>query len=200
MIKWILFDQAGVQTYPVFSRKNTYTIKGKIFSSKELEAIFHTERYPDYMIGKISEREFIKEFLSASKLNITVEEYIELFKKGIEPIPGMKEILESLKARYSLATLINESSEWANYKLDVSKFREFFEINVVSGDIGYAKPEAAFYMRALDMLKTKPAECIFVDDKKENCEAAKNLGIEAILFRNPEQLRKELASYSIRLS
>jgi putative hydrolase of the HAD superfamily len=152
------------------------------------------------MIGKISEREFIKEFLSASKLNITIEEYIEVFKKGIEPIPGMKEILESLKARYHLATLINESSEWANYKLDVSKFREFFEINVVSGDIGYAKPEAAFYMRALEMLKAKPAECIFTDDKKENCDAAKNLGIEAILFRNPEQLRKELASYSIRLS
>ena len=199
MIKWILFDQAGVQTYPVFSRKNNYKIKGKTFSSKELEEIFYAKRYHDYMIGKISEREFTNEFLSASKLNITYEEYIEVFKKGIEPIPGMKEILGSLKERYHLATLINESSEWANYKLDVSKFREFFEINIVSGDIGYAKPDAAFYLRALDLLKAKPAECIFIDNEEKNCEAAKSLGIEAILFRNPEQLRKELASHSIRL-
>lgn len=197
MIKWILFDQARVQTYDVFSRKEFYSINGKQFSAKELESIFYIPEYRQFSIGKIDEKELISKFLNKMNFELSVDEYIELIKKGIEPIEGMREILEELAKKFNLATLINEGSEWANYKLDVTGFRKFFKENLISGDLGLSKPNPEIYHEALKKLNVKPEECIFIDDKMENCEVAIKLGIKSIIFKDANQLKKELASMSI---
>ena len=199
MIKWILFDQARVQTYDVFSRKDFYSINGKQFPAKELESIFYIPKYRKFSVGEIDETELISIFLQQKNIALDVENYIEIFKKGIESIEGMKEILKSLSEKYSLATLINEGSEWANYKLDASGFRKFFKENFISGDLKVAKPNPEIYRIALEKLNIKPEECIFIDDKIKNCEAAEKIGIKSIVFENPIQLKKELATFSINL-
>lgn len=199
MIRWILFDQAKVQTHDVFSRSDIYSIDGKQFSAKELEAIFHISEYKKFSVGEIDERELISVFLKRSNLDLDIKTYIELFKKGIEPIEGMDKILKFLSIRYSLATLINEGSNWANYKLDISGFRKYFKENFISGDLKTAKPDKGIYKIALEKLKIRPDECIFIDDKKKNCEAAERLGIRSIIFEDPDQLKKELRTFSINI-
>jgi len=42
-----------------------------------------------------------------------------------------------------------------------------------------------------------PAECIFIDDSPENISAAKELGIEGIVFTDPASLRQELLKHKI---
>jgi len=197
MIRWILFDQGGVQTHYVFSRKNVYSINGKQFLAKKLESIFHIPEYKKFNVGEINETELISIFLHQKNINLDVKKYIELFKKGIESIRGMNDILKSLSQKYSLATLINEGSEWANYKLDISGFRKFFKENFISGNLKVAKPNPEIYKIALIKLNIKPKECIFIDDQKKNCDAAEKLGIKSIVFENPLQLKKELATFSI---
>jgi len=200
MIKWILFDQARVQTYDVFSRKDFYSINGKQFSAKKLESIFYIPEYRQFSIGEINEIELISTFLEKSDIDLDVEDYIKIFKIGIESIEGMAEILKFLSEKYFLATLINEGYEWANYKLDVSGFRKFFKENFISGDLKVAKPDFEIYQIALNKLNVKPEECIFIDDQKKNCEAAEKLGIKSIVFENPIQLKKELATFSININ
>ncbi len=199
MIKWILFDQARVQTYDVFSRKDFYSIDGKQLPSKKLEFIFYIPEYKKFSVGEINETELISTFLQQKNIALDVKKFIEVFKKGIESIEGMKDILKSLSQKYFLATLINEGSEWANYKLDVSGFREFFKENFISGDLKVAKPNPEIYQIALKKLNIKPEECIFIDDQKKNCDAAEKLGIKSIVFENPIQLKKELATFSINI-
>jgi hypothetical protein len=92
MIKWILFDQAGVQTYEVFTRKEVYSVNGKQFSGKELESIFNIPEYRQFSVGNIDERNLISTFLKKKNLRLSVSEYIELFKKGIEPVEGMENL------------------------------------------------------------------------------------------------------------
>lgn len=195
MIKWILFDQARVQTYDVFSRKEVYSIEGKHFLAKELESIFHIPEYKKFTVGEIDEFELVSIFLQQKNLDLDVKNYIKLFKRGIEKIEGMNDILKSLSKKYFLATLINEGSQWANYKLDISGFRKFFKENFISGDLKVAKPNPEIYILALKKLNIKPEECIFIDDKKKNCEAAQKLGIKSIIFENPDQLKEELATF-----
>lgn len=197
MIKWILFDQARVQTYDIFTRKDIYSISDKQFSAGELESIFDLPEYKKFSVGAISEKDLISLFLEKTNLQLSIEEYIEIFKKGIEPIEGMKEILEKLYGKFHLATLINEGSEWASYKLDYSGFRKFFEINIISGDLGLAKPDPEFYKKSLEIIGANPEECIFIDDRKENCDASTKLGMKSIVFQNAEQLKKELTYFSI---
>ena len=78
-------------------------------------------------------------------MDLDVEGYIEIFKKGIEAIEGMDKILEILSEKYFLATLINEGSEWANYKLDISGFGKYFKKRFISGDLNIAKPNPEIY-------------------------------------------------------
>lgn len=197
MIKWILFDQARVQTYDVFSRKNFYSMNGKQFLAKELESIFYITEYRKFSIGEITESELISIFLQQKNIDLDLKSYVEVLKKWIEPIEGMEKILESLSERYFLATLINEGSEWANYKLDVSGFRKFFKENFISGDLKVEKPNLEIYKIVLNKLNITSEECIFIDDQIKNCEAAEKLGIKSIVFENPTQLKKELSKLSI---
>lgn len=199
MINWIIFDQARVQTHDVFSRKDSYSINGKKFLAKDLEAIFFIPEYKKFSIGEIDEKELISIFLQQKNIDLDVKGYIEVFKKGIEPIEGMKSILESLSKNYQMATLINEGSEWANYKLNVSDFRKFFKKHFISGDLKVEKPNPEIYEIVLEKLNIKPEECIFVDDQTKNCIAAEKLGIKSIVFKNPVQLKKELVASSINI-
>ena len=55
-----------------------------------------------------------------------------------------------------------------------------------------AKPDPAIFRLLLEKVGRAANECLLVDDAPQNIEAAKQLGLETILFRSPEQLRTEL--------
>jgi putative hydrolase of the HAD superfamily len=44
----------------------------------------------------------------------------------------------------------------------------------------------------MDRYGLKAEECVFIDDRPENIEAAKALGMEGIVFENYEQASEEL--------
>jgi putative hydrolase of the HAD superfamily len=62
----------------------------------------------------------------------------------------------------------------------------------LSFEIGAAKPEPAIYLRCLESLGVEPGEALFVDDRRENVEAARVLGIDAVLFEGEDPLAAEL--------
>jgi HAD superfamily hydrolase (TIGR01509 family) len=111
----------------------------------------------------------------------------------------MKELLEKIYSNYSLAILTNEGKEWADRKIDNQKIRYLFKKIIISAELHELKPAKEFYLKALKILDVKPEECIFIDDQKKNCEAAEKLGIKSIIFENPTQLKKELATFSINV-
>jgi putative hydrolase of the HAD superfamily len=67
-----------------------------------------------------------------------------------------------------------------------------FDVLVWSYQLGIAKPDPAIYRHTLAELGTLPEETLFIDDKLENVEAARVLGIRAIQFFSVEYLRQEL--------
>jgi putative hydrolase of the HAD superfamily len=68
---------------------------------------------------------------------------------------------------------------------------------LVSCDIGYAKPDAAYFTTVLDRIGAQPSECLFVDDKPRNVAAAVALGIPSIHFQGVPALCEELAHLSL---
>ena len=59
------------------------------------------------------------------------------------------------------------------------------------------KPSAAIYQRALEFTQRAPAECLMIDDRPENLEAPGKLGMMAIRYESPAQLREELARHGV---
>jgi putative hydrolase of the HAD superfamily len=71
---------------------------------------------------------------------------------------------------------------------------EDFDVLIWSYQHNLAKPETAIYKLLLERLGTAPQETLFLDDKLENIEAARHLGIVALQFSTVEQLRQDLIS------
>ena len=71
-------------------------------------------------------------------------------------------------------------------------FLDWFDGHVISGLEGLVKPDPRIFRRLLRRFDLQPSRTIFIDDNAANVEAAAALGIHALLFRSPAQLRTEL--------
>ena len=67
-----------------------------------------------------------------------------------------------------------------------------FDVLIWSYEHKLLKPDPAIYRLALDRLHTSPAETLFIDDIEENIQAARVLGIHAILYSSASRLREQL--------
>jgi len=73
-----------------------------------------------------------------------------------------------------------------------------FDVLVWSYQLRIAKPDPAIYRHTLAKLGTLPAETLFIDDKLENIEAARALGIQAIQFSTVDKLRQDLIAAGLK--
>ncbi len=64
------------------------------------------------------------------------------------------------------------------------------------------KPDPRFFKEYLDKNKIdlEKTRVIFIDDKRRNIRAAKQIGLEAIRFKNAKQLRQDLSKMGIRIN
>jgi FMN phosphatase YigB (HAD superfamily) len=58
--------------------------------------------------------------------------------------------------------------------------------------VGVAKPDAGIYLHAIEKLGIPPGEALFIDNLEENIRAAEAAGLHGIVFRNMEQLARDL--------
>ena len=63
---------------------------------------------------------------------------------------------------------------------------------IFSCEVQQIKPEADIYETLLSRFGLKPEESVFLDDRPENCEAARKLGIHAIEFHELKQADKRI--------
>jgi 2-haloacid dehalogenase len=67
----------------------------------------------------------------------------------------------------------------------------------VSGEIGLIKPDRAIYDRHVEVFDLDPAASLFIDDSPANVEGAIAAGWQGIHFRDPAQLRRDLAGMGL---
>ena len=117
-------------------------------------------------------------------------------------IDGTVEILKQLidSKQYKIVALTNWSNETFPIAKKRFKFLKWFEGIVVSADEKTRKPFKEIYAICLNRFNIIPEKSIFIDDNLRNINAANELGINGIHFKNPKQLLQELKSFNINLS
>ena len=99
-----------------------------------------------------------------------------------ETIRPTEKLIDELKAAgYKLYVLSNMSREFIDY-LRKQKVYENFDGDVVSCEVGIVKPMPEIYDLLLKRFDLDPAETIFIDDRKENVDAAAAKGITTFHF------------------
>src|SRR5437667_5518814 len=118
-----------------------------------------------------------------------------------QPKPESIEIVAQLAGskNYFLATINNEVLELNLYRLEHFGLHRYFPVFFSSCFLGLRKPDEAIYRLALQVTQQTPAECIFIDDREVNLECPRELGMNAILFRDAAQLRSELSELGVEL-
>ena len=99
-----------------------------------------------------------------------------------ETIRPTEKLIDELKAAgYKLYVLSNMSREFIDF-LRKQKVYENFDGDVVSCEVGIVKPMPEIYDLLLKRFDLDPAESIFIDDRKENVDAAAAKGIATFHF------------------
>ena len=124
-----------------------------------------------------------------------LDAYPKLFSRTIErPVEGTWEVLNDLESQnIELHAITNWSKETWPIGLKVfPKLAEVFGLIVVSGELGITKPNRGIYEALGARAGLALSDCIFIDDSAENVACAKAVGMDAIGFKNADQLRQEL--------
>lgn len=82
------------------------------------------------------------------------------------------------------ACLSNGTHEWTLDVISRHGLARLFDEIILSGDLGIVKPDSRIYLHTLQKLNIEAAETIFVDDREVNVNAAKECGINGMLFTN----------------
>ena len=114
------------------------------------------------------------------------------------PIDGSVQILKALKEKgYKLYALSNWSAELFKQTEADFAFLNYFDGRVLSGDEGLNKPHTGLYKILLERYKINSAEALFIDDREENVNEARRIGIRSIVFQSPTQLQQELEALKV---
>lgn len=107
-------------------------------------------------------------------------------------IPGMRPLLTRLKTEgFRLYGLTNWCSKVHSTMKDYDIF-SLLDGVIISSEEHVAKPKPEIYQRLFEKYGLKASECFFTDDKQDNVEAGKMLGMDGIVFINATQYETEL--------
>jgi putative hydrolase of the HAD superfamily len=86
--------------------------------------------------------------------------------------------------------LLTNATDRLSADLDRLGLLEELDAVINSSELGVAKPDPEVFRLACRLMDATPEECLFVDDRSENIDAARDVGLEAHLFTGARPLEK----------
>jgi len=185
-IKNVIFDLGGViiniDTYAVRKR-----MLGKgVGNVDELHTkLIDQDIYHKLETGHISADEFRTSIKKVIDIEVSDQDIDDAWNAMILDIPRERiKFMTRLKSRYKLYLLSNTNSiHWEYYDryfqdtYDYPSLNSFFSQAWYSYLMGIRKPDPGIFKMVLEEGQFDPSETVFIDDLKENTEAAASLGI-----------------------
>jgi len=195
-IKVLIFDLGNVviniNIDRFFKKILEHSVKKRIDITRDfLEILASLE------LGKYSEQEFYLEMKDKAGLkNISQSEFVDIFNDIFDSwnnnvLDFIKNMRKSKK--YKIYALSNTNAIHIRYlipsKVDLA---EYFDDTFYSYDLGLAKPDLKVYRRVLKIIKSKPEECLFIDDNTINIKAAEKVGMKGFIFKNEDDFLSKI--------
>ena len=106
----------------------------------------------------------------------------------VELEEGVPTVLRELHVKYKLGLVTNFAYTLSIYQiLDRFDIRKYFDVVVVSREVGWVKPSPKIFEVALSVLKLGSGQCVFVgDDVEADIKGAKNMGMKTVFVSRGE--------------
>jgi putative hydrolase of the HAD superfamily len=158
-------------------------------------------RHPLYELetGSLSEGDFLAKLGDALEPVLghrpELHRFREIYFEALHPNEPMIELMrEARRSGRRMALLTNNVREWEPRWRAMLPVDDVFEIVVDSAFVGMRKPESPIYELTVEWLGdgVAPEDCLFVDDVLVNIEAARELGMRTVHFKDNEQAIPEI--------
>ena len=112
--------------------------------------------------------------------------YVEQIEKDyldtIELNDGFLEFISTVKEKYKLAIISNDSSRWSKYLREKFDINKYFDVISISGDMKMQKPDERIFQITIEKLGVPAEECLYIDDREGNLNAAAKLGMQTVML------------------
>ncbi len=197
MYKAIIFDIGEVITTSDFS--SAYGSFAELVGvPEESVATYYNENLSDLLTGKISTEESM---LAMNITSFSKDEVLQLWNQAISTHSKVRaemiQLLDTLRECYTVLALSNVTESRIKTDKEMGLYEHFDDVTLSFYE-GLRKPDPKFFEIALSKANSTPQEAIFIDDYESLINAAKDIGIDGIHFKNYNELINELRLREIR--
>lgn len=193
----ILWDTGGVLLTNGWDHTERKAVFDRFSVSPPVRDAFearHEEANDAWEKGIISFDDYLIQTLFYEGRDFTLEDFRKAIEDQSQLIPNTAmPVLEELhRSGIRMGQLNNESRELNDLRLKKFGLTRFLSVFFCSGYVRLRKPGSAIFKLALEVLQTPAADCVFIDDREKNADAARSLGFHAVHYTGPDALRAEL--------
>jgi HAD superfamily hydrolase (TIGR01509 family) len=114
-----------------------------------------------------------------------VERMAKLYREHLPVVPGAREAIARLAARWALGLASSSNRELIDLALELLGVKHRFKATVSSEEVARGKPAPDVYLEAARRLGVEPTHAAAIEDSENGIRAAKAAGIRVIAIPNP---------------
>jgi putative hydrolase of the HAD superfamily len=197
----VLFDYGMVLSTPQVASAHQRLIDVFAVSADVFDRCYWASRHA-YDQGRYTGQEYWDKVAADAGVSLTGRQTQALIEADIEMWsginPAMLEWARSVgQEGFRTGILSNIGFELASALERQYTWIKEFPYTIWSCRVGAAKPEAEIFQHAQAKLGVEPETILFIDDRPENIDGARRAGFRAILFKNMDDLERELSAQGL---
>jgi HAD superfamily hydrolase (TIGR01509 family) len=111
---------------------------------------------------------------------------LDRYAAGVEPMPGLRAILERFHGRLKLAVATSSPRKFTDVLLPALGVARYFDVIQTGDEIVRGKPDPEIYLRAMSQLALEPGACIVLEDSRAGALSGHHAG--ACVIAVPSEL------------
>lgn len=184
MIKAVIFDMDGTIAD---SEKIAQKVTREFFKKR---GIVLTREEEKIMFG-LNWKDLVKEILNSRRheykqsiKNTLKERYVRTMRKEVKALPGVYDLLEEISKNLKIGLATNSRHREVDIIFDKLGFHEYFHLKLARDHVKKGKPDPEIYLKAAEIFKVKPSECVVFEDSIIGLKAAKLAGMKTVAIVN----------------
>ena len=160
-------------------------------SLDELLAVKHPSAWVEFERGERDGASFLRDFFADGR-PFDHAAFEEAVKAAYEWLPGMEALVARLADEGMPLLALSNYPDWYEWIEERLALGRYLDWGLVSCRTGVRKPDPEAYLGAARTLELPPSQCLFIDDRQSNVDAARAVGMDALRFRGIGSLRDAL--------
>ncbi|UBV43652.1 HAD family phosphatase [Deinococcus taeanensis] len=196
-IRALFWDIGGVLLSNGWDRDQRAVVAAQFALNPEDFAERHKLAAPELELGRMTLDEYMTQTVFCHPQAFTPAEFRAAMEAQSTPHPDALAVARDLSARYRSYALNNEGRDLNEHRIRTFALNEILLAFFTSSILELMKPSPAMYRLGLHLAAVTPHEAVMIDDRRQNVEAARSVGMQAVQYSSAAQLREELAALGV---